>query len=573
MFKAHKLKQRVLCGLKRVSQARPNRSYSTEAAVDSNAKFKHPKLQRSEELVQEAQELIVKGDWVSVFSMLETALEIQSVYQGDLKGAVATNLYYLLGIASLRLNKLPLAEENFQNAIDNVKSKTDKESKILLSLVYFNYSQLLAAKNNFQDAIEYVQDSIKLFDGSNKSLTLAQITNLSIYLVNAGRLEDAKVKSEEALNVAISDLGRDNKFTRTSFANLYLLLQKLGDEKGIKDLENKWDTCDKISSEHVKGIDTEDFKDIVEELSFSIRKTQPLCVPHGPVKGSSLYKEELHQFVELWKSRGNTIDESACAVLEQEFDAIKAGEKTRARLTNAIEKQKRIYAVQEKKAIEAQIDNEMKVVEDYTLRRDQQIFQTEEQFMTQILDAGEIGFGELDAPDRVERVIPYKGPKLIHFDETEKEVIPEYLKAENASRIAEKLDEIDEIDGDNFEETVHKFYSVVDRGLLKNEVDGSVVDRPKDMSETEWRIYVAQMRKKHDDVADYENRRFARIKKATQTDMSGIELDAKSTIDEEFKIPKDELSSFLEDEDNTVHSLPYNPDTYMQTEEYRRRRE
>jgi hypothetical protein len=42
--------------------------------------------------------------------MLETALEMQEKYGGDLKGPVASSLYYLLGVTYMRIQKYQLSE-------------------------------------------------------------------------------------------------------------------------------------------------------------------------------------------------------------------------------------------------------------------------------------------------------------------------------------------------------------------------------------------------------------------------------------------------------------------------------
>jgi hypothetical protein len=55
--------------------------------------------------------------------------------------------------------------------------------------------------------------------GSKNTLELAQLSNLSILLALASRLDDARAKSEEALSLAIRDLGRNNKYTR--YANRF----------------------------------------------------------------------------------------------------------------------------------------------------------------------------------------------------------------------------------------------------------------------------------------------------------------------------------------------------------------
>jgi hypothetical protein len=105
-------------------------------------------------------------------------------------------------------------------------------------------------------------------------------------LALASRLDEARAISEEALNLAIRDLGRENKYTRyavsvsvevanslnrSCFSNLNIILTKIGDTKGIELLKEKWNTCDQISDNDVKGISSEEFKDIVEELTYSVK--------------------------------------------------------------------------------------------------------------------------------------------------------------------------------------------------------------------------------------------------------------------------------------------------------------
>jgi hypothetical protein len=44
------------------------------------------------------------------------------------------------------------------------------------------------------------------------------------------------------------------------------------------------------------------------------------------VKGETIFKEEIKQFLDLWEKRGNSLDETLYEPLVQEFDAIKQGE-------------------------------------------------------------------------------------------------------------------------------------------------------------------------------------------------------------------------------------------------------
>jgi hypothetical protein len=43
------------------------------------------------------------------------------------------------------------------------------------------------------------------------------------------------------------------------------------------------------------------------------------------VKGETIFKEEVKQFLDLWKERGNSLDETIYEPLMQEFTAIKQG--------------------------------------------------------------------------------------------------------------------------------------------------------------------------------------------------------------------------------------------------------
>lgn len=58
---------------------------------------------------------------------------------------------------------------------------------------------------------------------------------------------------------------------RSCFSNLNILLTKIGDTKGIELLKERWETCDQIGDNDVKGISSEEFKDIVEELTYSVK--------------------------------------------------------------------------------------------------------------------------------------------------------------------------------------------------------------------------------------------------------------------------------------------------------------
>jgi hypothetical protein len=52
---------------------------------------------------------------------------------------------------------------------------------------------------------------------------------------------------------------------------LNIILTKLGDANGLESLKKKWETCDKINSSDVKGVSTEEFNNIVEELTYSVK--------------------------------------------------------------------------------------------------------------------------------------------------------------------------------------------------------------------------------------------------------------------------------------------------------------
>jgi len=454
-----------------------SRPYADSSSANIPNNFVHPKLIRSEELVQLARDLVIKEDWHNVYSLLETALEMQEKYMGDMKGETATTAYFLLGVTYFRLQKFDLSEENFRTAIDLLKPKTDKESLSELSLVYFNFSQLLHVMKKADEAASAMEDSIRLSSGVSDTIYTAQLTNLSIYLASAGKLEEAREKSEKALDLAIKELGKDNKYTRSCFANYYLILSKLEDSNAITKLKEKWESCDKISPSDVKGVSAQEFNNIVEELTYSVKKMQPRFIPHGPVKGPTLYKEELLQFVNLWKDKGYPVDESIYGTLDQEIDAIKQGEKTRARLESALTKQRNEYAQKQLEIIEKQIESDLQTTRDRNKKRDIRIFQEETQFTDKLLETTEVPRFIVD------RVKPKD-----HFKERGS-------RFDNATTL-EEIEAALPPDRDSEDQNLLDLLESGGREGSKGGIgDQDIwIHRPAEMDDEEWRNYVEQER-------------------------------------------------------------------------------
>lgn len=193
----------------------------------------------------------------------------------------------------------------------------------------------------------------------------------------------------------------------------------------------------------------------------------------------------------LWKEKGNPIDESVYSPLEQEVDAIKAGEKIRARLDNALNKQREEYAQKQLNALEQQIEQDLQTTRDRNKKRDIRIFQEETQFTDKLL-------AETDVPRfLVDRVKPRD-----HF----KERLPV---------VNDDDDDVDDIysaiQPDRDGEDQH-LLDLLERGGEEG-ARGGVADqdqyihKPDEMSEQEWRNYVEQERGLEKEEEDAEGKK------------------------------------------------------------------
>lgn len=67
----------------------------------------------------------------------------------------------------------------------------------------------------------------------NNLFLAAALSNLSTYLCQQGKYEEAKRPCTEALNIFIREMGRHSDHTRTTFSTMYQILTVLGKEEEL----------------------------------------------------------------------------------------------------------------------------------------------------------------------------------------------------------------------------------------------------------------------------------------------------------------------------------------------------
>jgi len=486
--------------VRRTRLARNRSPYATTQQRFSEnvmSESKHPKLLRSEELLTEAKQLVDQGDYFTSYSLLESVLEIQEKYNGDLSSSFVASAHYLLGLSYYNLQKYQLSEENYLKAIRILNQKNDSQSKFDLSLILLNYSRLKSSLGKNEDAIKHLKDSMSCSKQSGYEpniLKLTQLNNLSVLLVSTSELNEARKNSEQALDIAIRDLGRDNEYTRLTFTNLKNIIIALNDAHALQKLKDKFEKCDKITKENVKGVTSNEFNNILEEFTYAIKKGEPKCMPHGPVKGPMIYKAEITQFMNIWKEKGNTIDESILDPLKQEYSSIKDGEITRSKLTKLLTMLRSDYATNQRQLMEDQISSLAKERDDKTFVRDVRILHTENKFTQPIFERGDIPRFDIDGiwthglktPGQIKEILAkgkiYKEPpRERKLDKDEED---EAADTENYGLDGE---EEEDIDG---EENLFNVSTQLPEGDLYDLPYYQRIKRPGDWSEDDWEWFV-----------------------------------------------------------------------------------
>jgi len=207
-----------------------------------------------------------------------------------------------------------------------------------------NFAEFLVSQKRIEEGISAVTDSIKILRVHHKDDTFlaAGLSNYAGYLTAINRYEEARVPCSEALKIFVKELGKFNDYTRSAFANMYQILQKLELHDAITDLETDWKTVDKAN---VQGLSDQDITDMTEQFIHTIKQAEPKANPPGPTKGPKLYKRQLNEFFGDWEQRDPTpghdiTDPAISPVIQQEMEAIKMGMETRKELNDNLKKKR-----------------------------------------------------------------------------------------------------------------------------------------------------------------------------------------------------------------------------------------
>jgi len=373
----------------------------------------HPKLEKSQDLLAKGAELLAQGRWDDAFPLLESAIELQEKFQGNLEGSVASYIYQKLGFVYHRLGKFDVAEEHYLKALKNFKALYGPTSRdVGVTCLYL--SELLATQSRNTKALEYVTEAVSILRTHHRDVYLGgALSNHATILCATGDYSAALPLFSEALDHFICDVGRDNDYTRKCFQNLYLAYKQLGMNEEINQLKEKWDTVDKIIPADVTGLTNHEVANIVEEFSATIKKAEPKWIPFGFTKGPGFVKKEINQFLKLWKSRGNTFDTLHHRVLDQESRALFNGIKARKVLTNVLNEQRTLLVEQRKKRIEG-VDAELrkKIRFDKRFEKESLLFEREHKYTKQMADFAGIEMDDL-ASSKAERNFLWETKQII----------------------------------------------------------------------------------------------------------------------------------------------------------------
>lgn len=219
-----------------------NNNYFSTSTSTAKPVTVEVRLKRSEEIIKQVETLIEQERYSDAENSAVTVVNgLVALNHSELTSEQKTSVQQLSWKAQRNLAFILQNTASFKESETIYKRLLEQtsHSELERALLLANMTEVSFHVRKTEGAKKYYDEALKLFGKlEKKSMAGSLMANWSIFLSMENKYQDAKVASEEALNLLTDSLGPSNEIISNTLQNLAVIYANL--QMDIRDLEKKW---------------------------------------------------------------------------------------------------------------------------------------------------------------------------------------------------------------------------------------------------------------------------------------------------------------------------------------------